>query len=182
MRVISFIVILVISSPGYSRSTVLQQSLWATAAAFAGIHAHTLYSIALQESGQQWKDGTFRPWPWTLHVNSGKSGIKAGAHRYPSREAAETALHNMLGLGLNNVDVGLMQINIVWHGDKVKDAVQLLDPRINLTVAATILKNVHAGANVTQTIARYHSFNPQRGLVYANQVKHYEKILHDRFQ
>jgi hypothetical protein len=53
-----------------------------SAASYAGINVATLYSIAVQESGMRWRDGTFRPWPWTLNVNEGKHGIKPGAHEF----------------------------------------------------------------------------------------------------
>jgi hypothetical protein len=37
------------------------------------------------------------------------------------------------------IDVGLMQINLHWHGDQVADPVQLLDACTNLEIAAEIL-------------------------------------------
>jgi len=77
----------------------------------------------------RWRDGTFRPWPWTLNINEGKSGIKPGARRYANKQAAEQALMHLISQGIRNVDVGIMQVNLYWHGDKVANELSLLTPK-----------------------------------------------------
>jgi hypothetical protein len=174
--------ILIFSNKAYSFQ-ILENSIWGSAANNAGINVVTLYSIAVQESGMRWHDGTFRPWPWTLNVNEGKNGIKAGAKRYANRQAAEQALAEMIQKGVMNVDVGLMQVNLYWHGDKVSSASALLDPKTNITVAARYLRDINTQNNISKTVADYHApSNPERGRVYAGHVKHYEKIIHEKFQ
>ena len=170
-----------LSSPAYSNS--LQNSLWGSAASYAGINVATLYGIAVQESGMRWSDGTFRPWPWTLYINVSKNGIKAGARRYANKQDAEQALLNLIRKGIRNVDVGIMQVNLYWHGDKVPNDLALLDPRTNITVAARYLKELNTKNNISKTVGGYHSpSNAERGKTYANHVKKYEKIIHEKLQ
>ncbi|NOU21857.1 MAG: transglycosylase SLT domain-containing protein [Methyloglobulus sp.] len=165
------------SSQAYSRS-ILENSIWGTAAQAAGINVSTMYGIALQESGMRWRDGTFRPWPWTLNVNVGRGAIKAGSRHYGNKRAAALALKRLIRYGIRNVDVGLMQVNLYWHGDRVKDELDLLDPTVNIMVAALYLKEINT-TNIHQTVSDYHApSNPVLGNAYANHVKRYEKIIH----
>jgi soluble lytic murein transglycosylase-like protein len=168
-------IMLLVSPPAFPGA--LKNSIWDNAAAYAGINVSTLYGIAVQESGMRWRDGSFRPWPWTLNVNKDKNGVKAGARRYADRRTAERALTRLIRLGINNVDVGLMQVNLRWHGDKVHNGLSLLDPLTNIKVAATIIRDVNDSADLSRTVARYHSFDPVRGQAYARHVKRYEKII-----
>ncbi len=182
MKPILFAISILLSNRVYSNPT-LENSFWGSAAVIAGVNVATLYSIAVQESGMRWRDGTFRPWPWTLNVNEAKNGIKSGARRYANRQAAEQALLQMIRKGVRNVDIGLMQVNWYWHGDKVSSASALLDPKTNITVAASYLKVLNTQNNVSQTVADYHApSNPERGKTYVSQVKHYEKIIHEKLQ
>lgn len=167
---------------GYASPKVLEHSLWAKASQLAGVPPNTLYAIALQESGMRWRDRTFRPWPWTIYVNKGSASINSGPHRYPTKEAAVNALTIMLKQGITNIDVGLMQVNIYWNGHRVRDKRLLMEPGINIMVAAGILKDVHAGNDLRLAVARYHSFNAGRGAAYSNMVKRYETILNAKFE
>lgn len=56
------------------------------------------------------------------------------------------------------IDVGLMQINLHWHGDKVADPVQLLDAHTNLEIAAEILAEAiqSAPGDLELGVGRYH--------------------------
>jgi soluble lytic murein transglycosylase-like protein len=116
-------------------------------------------------------------------VNVGKSGIKAGPRRYASKFAAEQALAHIIRQGIRNVDVGIMQVNLYWHGDKVANAAQLLDPKTNISVAAHYLKDLNTKNNISKTVADYHApANAVRGKAYADHVKHYEKIINEMLQ
>jgi soluble lytic murein transglycosylase-like protein len=179
---ISIAICFLISSSAYSNSS-LQNSIWGGAARYAGINVSTLYGIAVQESGMRWRDGTFRPWPWTLNVNVGKNGVKSGARRYATQQAAEQALLNFIRQGIRNVDVGIMQVNLYWHGDKVANDLALLDPKTNITIAARYLKAINTKNNLSKTVSDYHApTNPVRGKAYANHVKKYEKIINENLK
>jgi len=174
------IAVLFISSSGDANT--LENSIWGRAAADAGINVATLYGIAAQESGMRWRDGTFRPWPWTLRVNVAKNGVKAGPRRYANKEAAVLALNEMIKNGVRNVDVGLMQVNFYWHGSKVSNPSQLLDPKTNIAVAASYLRDINQNT-VSKTVGNYHSpSNNDRGKQYANHVQKYEKIINEKLK
>lgn len=120
------------------------------AASSAGIPSEVLYAVALTESGMR-IEGKIKPWPWTLNV--------AGKGRYfKSREDACIALSSALKTqSAKRVDVGLGQINVGYHGEKVSHHCDLLDPYLNLSLAAGILKSHHRNGNDWLiAIGRYH--------------------------
>lgn len=147
------------------------------AAQNAGVPSEVLYAIALTESGLHLdnKNGRrgsesgsgsegVRPWPWTLNV--------AGQGRFfRSREDACIALTQTLKtVPPKRIDVGLAQINYGYHAARVEAPCDLLDPYLNLSVAATILKEQHrAGEDWLITMGRYHSpANGARAITYRN--------------
>lgn len=175
-----FLSFLFTSAPAHSNFT-LENSVWGSAAAEAGINVATLYGIAVQESGARWSDGTFRPWPWTLFVNKNHKGVKVGARRYANKQDAEQALALLIRDGIRNVDVGLMQVNLYWHGSKVSNDLALLDPKTNISVAAGYLKDLKKNNSISKTIANYHApSDPQRGNEYVKRVKHYETMINEK--
>lgn len=120
------------------------------AASSAGVPSEVLYAVALTESGLR-IDGRIRPWPWTLNV--------AGKGRFfKTREDACIALNQVLkSVSAKRVDVGLGQINVGYHGQKVEQHCDLLDPYLNLSIAAAILKSHHrTGNDWLIAIGRYH--------------------------
>jgi len=125
------------------------------AAQNASVPSEVLYAVALTESGLHINDGTghrLTPWPWTLNV--------AGQGRFfRSREDACIALTAVLRtVSAKRVDVGLGQINYGYHGQQVSTPCDLLDPYVNLSIAASILKSQHrTGEDWLIAIGRYHS-------------------------
>lgn len=120
------------------------------AASSAGIPSEVLYAVALTESGLH-IEGKIKPWPWTLNV--------AGKGRFfKSREDACMVLtHSLQNIPAKRVDVGVAQINVGYHGEKVNSPCDLLDPYLNLTLAADILKSHHTkGSDWLVAIGRYH--------------------------
>jgi len=110
-----------------------------------GVSPTVLYGIALQESRVP---GTKTPWPWTANIN-GKG------HWFINKESAKQAIENAINSGIKNVDIGLMQVNWRWHGHRFNNVEQALDPRVNLAVAASILKQFKSDP-VFIAIGRYH--------------------------
>jgi len=163
--------------------TGLEGTYWERAAALADVAPSVLYGIACQETHARWDDGSDRPWPWTLTVNRGVRGgnaVAAGPRRFNSRPEAEKALLDFLRAGVRDIDVGLMQVNLRWHGHRVESPRQLLDPRTSLAVAAAILREAWGGsASLRQAVGRYHSRQAARGQVYADRVLRYARRLED---
>lgn len=179
MRIIFISTILIIFSNTLYADSLLENSIWGRAAKYAGIKVETFYGIAAQETGMRWSDGTFRPWPWTLNINVSEKGIKAGPRRYASKEQAEKALKNLVEKNIKNVDIGIMQINLYWHGKAVINPVQLLDPVTNITVAAKYLRLLNKNKPVSDVVGFYHAPNDtSRRVSYIKSVSKYERIIH----
>lgn len=122
-----------------------------------------LYAIALQESKMAFSDGS-RPWPWTIN-----SPI-TGPLRFKSKEEAVAKVREVLEQGVENIDIGLMQINLRWHAQRVNyDVGRLFDPSTNISVAAEILmENMEqVNGDYERAVALYHSRDPARGARYA---------------
>ncbi len=149
----------------------LEWTTWANVARNEGVDPLILYAVALTESGRPAEQGQIRPWPWALNVDG--DPIFAA-----SREEAAMllAVHRD-----KSVDVGLLQVNTRWHGHRVDRLEALLDPVINLTVGAAILKEALASTpgDLTAGIGRYHSTRPERAKAYARTVLAlYRHLLH----
>ena len=131
-----------------------------------GVSARLLAAIALTESG---RGGA--PWPWTLNV-------EGRALYFADRHAAHAALVELLRRGYRSVDVGLMQVNLAYHGRRFENTWTALDPLENVRVAATILRENHRGtADAGYAVALYHSNTPARGLGYLSRVsRHYASL------
>lgn len=133
-----------------ARADMLPPPAYQVIAAQAGIPSSVLFAIALQESGTRLRGHTL-PWPWTLNV--------AGEpQRFANRQQACAALMRALNRhDSRRIDVGLGQTNLGYHPKRYADACEALDPRTNLTVTATLLKEHFAVAgDWVQAAGRYH--------------------------
>lgn len=149
---------------GYAKS----ESIWKVASSFSGVPSRVIYAIALQESQVMYTDGVARPYPWTININ----GETPRALRFETRQAAEAEVRKLVKSGVTNIDIGPMQINYRYHGHSVAQPEHLLDPRINLFVAAVILRELMQNnkGDLEKTVADYHSRTPTKGLPYAQSV------------
>lgn len=144
-------------------ATALKESAWESFAAAAGVQSNELYAIALQESGTRFTDGRVRPWPWTLNS-------AAGSMRFRTKHEAEQAFVALRAAGHTNIDVGMMQINWAVHHARFGH-LDWLEPRVNLAVASTILKEARSShSDRSVGIGRYHSYTPHRAEAYAQRV------------
>lgn len=113
--------------------TLIPPPAYQLAAHQAGVPPAVLYAIALQESGTNLQDRQV-PWPWTLN-------IAGQPRRFMTRQAACAELHSALDARPDRrIDVGLGQINVGYHAQRVNQPCDLLDPYKNLAIAATILR------------------------------------------
>lgn len=116
----------------------------------ADIPSAVLFAITLQESGTRVR-GRLLPWPWTLNI--------AGTpYRFVTRQAACQALLQALAHhGAKQVDVGLGQTNLGYHGQRFSSPCEALDPYRNLAVTAALLREHHAATGDWVLAAgRYH--------------------------
>ncbi|SAK73777.1 lytic transglycosylase catalytic [Caballeronia pedi] len=146
---------------------------WSCASAQAPFDAmHTsvdpkiLAGIALNESAYNG-----RAWPWTLNV-AGRGFF------FRTREDAYRAVRYLINNGQSNFDIGLMQVNWVYHSKRFASAWDALAPATNIRVAEDILnENYRLTHSAVKAVAYYHSANPAPGREYlARFVKHLSQI------
>jgi soluble lytic murein transglycosylase-like protein len=160
---------------GDARALDLSATRWEAVAQRHGVEPLVLYGVALQESRRLRGENLISPWPWTLRSPE-------GPRFYDSKDAAVAELRELL-TRYRNIDVGLMQVNLQWHGHRASpDA--LLDAGMNLEVAAGILATAIASApgDLELGIGRYHHWRSEAvaraygrrvlGIVAALQARH----------
>jgi hypothetical protein len=124
-----------------------------------------LYAIALTESAHRPQGhGSTVPWPWT--INSPKGSFYLG-----SRGEAVAKVEELKALGVSNIDVGCMQINLHYHPDAFPSLDDAFHPPSNVAYAVRYLTELE-GRNRTlfDTVGRYHSGTPWRKHAYARKV------------
>ena len=138
---------------------------WARTAKRYRLDPYILYAIALVESARI-RDDLAHPWFWALNRN-GKS-----VYPHSATEALQQIRQHLV-TGQRNIDVGLMQVNLRWHRQRVSRLEDLLDPVINLDVGARILAEAIATApnDLALGVGRYHAWsNPVEAYHYGRRV------------
>ena len=120
-----------------------------------GIPSGLLKSIATVESGNK---------PYALNI-SGRS-IFAG-----SKEEAVKIVRGLQDQGITNIDLGLAQINLYWHGEHFKSIEEMLEPKHNIEYAAKFLNALYRQhGSWNKAVRYYHSANPQHHIKYSRKV------------
>lgn len=130
----------------------LSHTLWARVASARSLDPYLLYAVALIESARI-SGGLAAPWPWALN--------HSGRTFYPENpETALAQIRNRLDVGQNVIDIGLMQVNLRWHGRRVRTLEALLDPVTNVQLGAEILAETIASApgDLALGVGRYHTW------------------------
>ena len=120
-----------------------------------------LAAISLTETGRvEPASGRVRPWPWTINAN-GEGQV------FETRQAAILAVKALQVRGVLSIDVGCLQVNLMYHPDAFTSLDQAFDPRANASYAARFLNSLYAGTKGwTTAIAAYHSETPALGAPY----------------
>jgi hypothetical protein len=123
-----------------------------------------LLAIGNVESGRTDPAGTRTPWPWT--INSGGIGrFFAGA------KEAVLAARALQAAGVQSIDIGCFQINLLHHPDAFLDLATGFDPLANATAAARFLLSLHEEFGAWElAIAAYHSRLDTLGAPYRDRV------------
>ncbi|WP_426959790.1 transglycosylase SLT domain-containing protein [Muricoccus radiodurans] len=130
----------------------------------SGIPPGLLASIALVETGRAAPGGRPEPWPWSWNAEG--SGGAA-----PSKAAAVAAVGALVARGVRSVDVGCMQVNLLYHPNAFANLDQAFDPDTNVRYAIRFLNQLRANAPDWNTaIGRYHSGDTERGAAYGRRV------------
>lgn len=137
----------------------------AVAEAGAGMPAGLLLAIGLVESGRTDAAGVRAPWPFAI-----QSG---GAGRFlSSAEEAVAAVQALQAGGVQSIDVGCFQINLMHHPGAFPNLASGFDPMTNALAAARFLLSLREelGAWEPAVAAAYHSRTETLGTPYRDLV------------
>jgi hypothetical protein len=120
-----------------------------------------LHAISLTESGRiDPKTGTVRAWPWTINA-------EGEGHFFETRDDAIIAVRGLQARGVQSIDVGCNQVNLMFHPHAFASLEEAFDPRSNAAYAARFLNALYAESRDWQhAIAAYHSETPALGDAY----------------
>ncbi|NQV48427.1 MAG: transglycosylase SLT domain-containing protein [Rhodospirillaceae bacterium] len=132
------------------------------------IPSHLLKAISLAETGRWDKaEQANITWPWTI------TALGKGNY-FPDRQSALDFVRDLKARGINNIDVGCMQINLYYHGGAFANLEQAIDPASNIEYAADYLTGLYQSTRSwTQAAAYYHSTTPDRAKAYKMKVLKY---------
>ena len=127
------------------------------------IPAAFLSAMGLVESGRT-HGGPAAPWPWTISA----SGV---GHFYATKIEAINAAREFQAHGVPSIDVGCLQINLVYHPEAFASLEQAFDPAANAQAAARLLESLFQETRSwPRAAAAYHSRTPALGQAYARKV------------
>ncbi len=132
-----------------------------TAEFVARLPPRLLAAISVTETGRvDPAHGRIRPWPWTINA-------EGEGQFFDTKEDAVQAVKALQARGVQSIDVGCLQVNLMYHPDAFASLDQAFDPRINANYAARFLNSLYADArNWGTAIAAYHSETPALGDAY----------------
>jgi hypothetical protein len=130
-----------------------------------GIPTALLHAISIVESGRY--DSQHKAviaWPWTV--------MAEGQGRYlPSKAEAIAEVKRLKAKGVQNIDVGCMQVNLRYHPDAFANLEQAFDPAANVGYAARFLKGLFGATSHWPTAASYyHSQTPSLAATYRERL------------
>jgi hypothetical protein len=127
--------------------------------------AGLLNAIATVESGRfDPRTRITAAWPWAIDVGG------AGA-LFDAAPAAIAAVRSAQAAGIQSIDVGCMQINLLYHPHAFASLEEAFDPVANVRYAAGFLAALHAQTgDWGAAVAAYHSATPELGVPYAQRV------------
>ena len=105
-----------------------------------------------------------RAWPWTINVDG------VGTF-FETKEDAIATVKALQARGQKSIDVGCMQVNLMYHPAAFKDLDTAFDPPANAAYAARFLLALHAQTrDWNLATAYYHSAEQDRGEDYQRRV------------
>ncbi len=130
----------------------------------AGVPPRLMAAIARVESGRADGQGGVHPWPWTINV-------EGAGYVYASKAEAIAAVRGFQARGARSIDVGCMQVNLMYHPAAFASLDEAFDPMANARYAAKFLGELFGQArDWTKATAMYHSATPALGETYQRKV------------
>ena len=154
-----------LAAPPPASSAQLCESAIATAERAGRLPDRMMDAIALVESGRpDAATGKPRPWPWTINA-------EGQGYFFASKAQAIAAVQALQARGVRSIDVGCMQVNLMYHPDAFASLDAAFDPETNARFAARFLNALYTASHDWPTaIAAYHSETPALGTAYRQQV------------
>lgn len=159
--------------PLFASGFSLAGTVWEEAGISAGVAPELVYAVALAESRRLNGKDTVSPWPWTLN-------IEGKGYYFETAEEAKAKLEEALGQGIKSIDVGPMQVNLVWNGFRVENPSELFDLGTAAKVGALILKEAIASypTDLTIGVGRYHNWeDSNRAHTYGTRVLKFHNVI-----
>lgn len=130
-----------------------------------GIPAHLLAAISQVESGRPDPlTGYLHPWPWTTNA-------EGQGYFYGTKAQAVAAVRDMQAHGVQSIDVGCGQVNLMHHPNAFPSLEAAFDPQANAAYAGKFLKELFdQTGDWTKAVAMYHSATPNIGEGYRKKV------------
>lgn len=140
---------------GPSPALALCESAIESAEITARLPPRLLGAIAVVESGRlDPQTGTIRPWPWTINA-------EGAGQFFPTKAKAIAAVRTLQAQGVRSIDVGCMQINLLFHPDAFPSLEAAFDPAANTGYAARFLNGLYSdGRDWARAIGAFHSLTP----------------------
>ena len=135
----------------------LQGTVWEREARQCGQSPYLLYAIALKESKRLTGSDTAAPSAFALN-NPVYKGRIVGSYSEARSELKRYLAASRL------TDVGIMQVNVRWNGERVANPEQLLDLQTNVRVGAAVLCDAikRYPGDIELAIGSYHTPNPEK--------------------
>lgn len=161
---------LAVTSPAWAFPPVaspaqLCEAAIATAERAERLPERMMGAIAVVETGRpDAASGTLRPWPWTINA-------EGQGFFFASKQQAIDAVRSLQAHGARSIDVGCMQISLLFHPNAFTTLEQAFDPDANARFAARFLNALRTTHNDwPAAIAAYHSETPALGASYRQLV------------
>jgi hypothetical protein len=131
----------------------------------SGLPPYLLAGIARVEAGRPDPvTGRIHPWPWTINAE--------GQGRFFDSKAEAIAFARQLqARGVQSMDVGCLQVNLMHHPDAFSSLDEAFDPAANARYAVKFLKQLRDKTGSWEAAsAWYHSATPEIGNPYREKV------------
>lgn len=164
------------AAPDFSAQSAQCGALFSRYERLNAIPHHLLRAVAMTESGRSSPDdGRVHPWPWAVNAN-GKG------YYFDSKEQAVAAVRSWMKQGVRSVDVGCMQVSLLYHGNAFDSIDRAFDPEANVAYAAQFLRSHYDRTQSwRKAVAAYHSQTPELGQDYAYKVvRHWYGLVANR--
>lgn len=148
--------------PGYTADpAALCETAVNTAEYVNRLPQRLLGAISLTETGRfDAASGHIRPWPWTINA-------EGEGHFFETKQDAIAGVRTLQARGVRSIDVGCLQVNLMYHADAFASLDAAFDPHDNANYAAHFLNRLYsAGKEWAHAIGAYHSETPALGDAY----------------